>query len=241
LAAANKDLADEAARTKAGFSSISDPSASSGLTMTVRVTAEDAAILKKKFPFLKEYSNAYIQTTQLDVLIRAETTAYKLRKLEKGAVLEDTLANNRDELLLTLISMVAGQDNCLDVLHPARFLPGASCSAKAIWLAAREVLGNTGHQALSSYDMGSVGLRRCVTNKGWSIIANPGNSQLKLKYFSMSSCSAKVLSTRGGQDKDEVSALIEELAEFKRPKGGNVLCAPMEQVHRGNQQFFRAD
>jgi hypothetical protein len=50
---------------------------------------------------------------------------------------------------------VAGQDNRWDVLHPARFLPGASCSAKAIWLAAREVLGNTGHQALSSYDMGA--------------------------------------------------------------------------------------
>jgi hypothetical protein len=63
--------------------------------------------------------------------------------------------------------------------------------------------------------MGSVGLRGCVTNKGWSIIANPGNSQLKLKYFSMSSCSAKVLSTKGGQDKDEVLALIEELGEFK--------------------------
>jgi hypothetical protein len=111
LAAANKDLADEAARTKAGFSSIGDPGASAGPTLTAKITAEDAAILKKKFPFLKDYSNEYLQSTQLDVLIRAETTAYKLRELEKGADLEDTLANNRDELLSTLISVVAGQDN----------------------------------------------------------------------------------------------------------------------------------
>jgi hypothetical protein len=167
---------------------------------------------------LKEYSNEYLQSTQLDVLIRAETTAYKLRELEKGADLEDTLANNRDELLLTLISVVAGQDNRRDVLHPARFLPGASCSAKAIWLAAREMLGNTGHQALSSYDM------------GWSIIANPGNSQLKLKFFSMSSCSAKVLSTKGGQDKDAVSTLIEEL-------GLHALRVAMSLVHPWNKSI----
>jgi hypothetical protein len=91
LAAANKDLADEAARTKAGFSSIGDPGASAGPTLTTKITAEDAAILKKKFPFLKDYSNEYLQTTQLDVLIRAETTAYKLRELEKGADLQRTL------------------------------------------------------------------------------------------------------------------------------------------------------
>jgi hypothetical protein len=235
LAAANRDLADEAARTKAGFPSITDPGASSGPILTARVSAEDAAILKKKFPFLKEYSNEYIQSTQLDVLIRAETTAYKLRELERGADLEDTLANNRDELLSTLISVVAGQDNRWDILHPARFLPGASCSAKAIWLAAREVLGNTGHQALSSYDMGSVGLRGCVTNKGWSIIANPGNSQLRLKFFSMSSCSAKVLSTKGGQDKDEVSALIEELGEFKLAL--RALRVAMSFVHPWNKSI----
>ncbi len=88
-------MADEAARTKAVFPSITDPGSSSGPPMTARVTAEGAAILKK-FPFLKEYSNEYIQTTQLDVLIRAETTANKLRELEKGADLEDTLAILRE-------------------------------------------------------------------------------------------------------------------------------------------------
>ncbi len=59
------------ARTEAGFPSITDPGASAGPTLTARITAEDAAILKKKFPFLKEYSNEYLQSTQLDVLIRA--------------------------------------------------------------------------------------------------------------------------------------------------------------------------
>jgi hypothetical protein len=229
---------DEAARTRAGFHQVPDPGASqscSGLSKVARITLDDAACLKRKFPFLKDYSDEYIQSTQLDVLIRAETTAYKLRELERGADLDDTLAANRDGLASTLISVAAGSDNRWDLLHPARFLPGASCTAKAMWLVAREILGNTGHQALSSYDMGSVGLRGCVTNKGWSIIANPGSSQLKLKFFSMTSCSSKVLSTRGGNEKDEVSAFIEELGEFKLAL--RALRVAMSFVHPWNKSI----
>jgi len=227
---------DETARTRAGFPQVPDPAGpASNPGLHPKITIEDAICLKRKFPFLKDYSNEYIQTTQLDVLIRAETTAFKLRELERGANLDDTLATNRDELASTLITVAAGTDNRWDVLHPARFLPGASCSAKAQWLAAREHLGNSGHQALSSYDMGSVGLRGCVTNKGWAVIANPGSSQIKLKFFSMTSCSSKVLSTRGGAEKDEVSAFIEDLGEFKLAL--RALRVAMSFVHPWNKSI----
>lgn len=154
-------------------------------------------------------------TTPLEALIRAETTAYKLKEMERGANLDDTLAINRDKLAATITAVMAGVDNRWDQLHPARFLPGASCSAKQMWLTAREILGSSGHLALSSYDMASVGLQGCVSSKGWTLLPNPGCSQLRIRYFSITSCSSKVLSTRDNKELNEVSASIEELGEFK--------------------------
>jgi hypothetical protein len=212
LEAAQADIADEAARTRAGFSRIPDPGSSNNQG---RISADDASILKAKFPFLKDYSDEYIQTTPLDALIRAETTAFKLKEMEKGANIDDMLALNRDKLASTIIKVMAGVDNRWDQLHPARFLPGASCSAKQLWLQARELLGNAGHPALSSYDMASVGLQGCISSKGWTLIANPGSSQLRVRYFSITCCSSKVISTRDNKDSSEYSASIEELGEFK--------------------------
>lgn len=235
LAAAQADLLDESARTRAGFRHIPDPGSAHVAAPTHRISLADAASLKRKFTFLNDYSNEYIQSTPLDVLLRAETTAFKLREMERGADLEDTLANNRDVLISTLIEVLAGVDNRWDRLHHARFLPGASCSARQMWLFAREYMGNTGHQALSSYDMASVGLQGCVSNKGWIVIANPGSSQLKVRYFNMTSCSNKVLSTRGTADKDEISATIEELGEFKLAL--RALRVAMSFVHPWNKSI----
>lgn len=229
---------DEGARTRAGFRNIPDP----GVSYTTqppptqaRISVADAASLKRKFTFLNDYSDEYIQATPLDVLLRAETTAFKLREMERGADMEDTLANNRDLLITTLIQVLAGVDNRWDQIHPARFLPGASCSAKQMWLFAREILGNSGHQALASYDMASVGLQGCVSNKGWVVIANPGSSQLRVRYFNITSCSSKVLSTRGTSDKDEISATIEELGEFKLAL--RALRVAMSFVHPWNKSI----
>jgi hypothetical protein len=102
-----------------------------------------------------------------------------------------------------------------------------------MWLAAREQLGNSGHQPLSSYDMGCLGLSGCVTSKGWSTIANPGSSHLRLKYFSMTSCSSKVLSFKGAQCRDEISTLIEEIGEFKLAL--RAMRAAMSFVHPWNK------
>lgn len=215
MSAVRADLADESARTRAGFGQIPDPGTAPRPNLNNRISAADTATLKQKFPFLKDYSDEYVQTTPLEAMIRAETTAFKLKEMERGACMDDTLANNRDNLVSTLITVLAGYDNRWDQLHAARFLPGASCSSKQLWLFAREILGNVGHLALSSYDMASVGLQGCVSSKGWTIIANPGSSQLKVRYFSITSCSSKVLSTRNNTEVDEVSATIEELGEFK--------------------------
>jgi hypothetical protein len=56
---------------------------------------------------------------------------------------EEKRALNRDKLAATTIRMLAGVDNRWDQIHPARFLPGAACSAAQLWLLARENMGNS--------------------------------------------------------------------------------------------------
>jgi hypothetical protein len=109
---------------------------------------------------------------------------------------------------------MAGVDNRWDQIHPARFLPGAACSAAQLWLLARESMGNSPQTPVSSYDMAAIGLRGCVSSKGWVNIANPGGSGIRLAQFSMTgSTSSKTNnSTNNSKDEDEQ---IEGIAEFK--------------------------
>jgi hypothetical protein len=51
-----------------------------------------------------------------------------------------------------------GEDDCIQVFHPAIFLGGATCSAKKLWLETRDVIGLDGITPLSNYDMTATGL-----------------------------------------------------------------------------------
>jgi hypothetical protein len=46
--------------------------------------------------------------------------------------------------------VIAGKDNRWTILHDARFLAGAACSASRLWLAARKKIGVTGHASIGS-------------------------------------------------------------------------------------------
>jgi hypothetical protein len=54
------------------------------------------------------------------------------------------LTINAQQLAANPVAVTAGFDDRKEVLHNARFLGGASCSAQAMWLRAREVLGPNG-------------------------------------------------------------------------------------------------
>ena len=99
-------------------------------------------------------------------------------------------------------------------LHPARFLPGAGCSAVKMWLRAREVLDGTKAAAISIYDMASIGLAGYVTPKGWAIIHDPGNSNLQLKLFSINNCGQRA-STKASEYRDEELHDVAEIGELK--------------------------
>jgi hypothetical protein len=119
-----------------------DPGAARQVNPGLGRTSEDIASLRKKFSFLKDFSDQFIQTTPLDVLLKTETTAMKPKDLERNRSSGTRLSNNRDELPTTFYSVPAGRDNRWDNLHEARFLPGACCSAGQHWTRAREVLGD---------------------------------------------------------------------------------------------------
>jgi hypothetical protein len=54
------------------------------------------------------------------------------------------LTINAQQLAANPTAIQAGFDDRKEVLHTARFLGGASCSAQALWLRAREILGPNG-------------------------------------------------------------------------------------------------
>ena len=141
--------------------------------------------LKKRHTFLNKYKDDILASTPLETLLKLESTSIKLHNLERGNNVDEKLSANRDNMEATNIRVCEGIDNRWSNLHPARFLPGAACSAVKLWLRAREVLDGSKIPAISFYDMASVGLAWYVTPKGWSIIHDPGNSNLQLRLFSI--------------------------------------------------------
>jgi hypothetical protein len=87
-------------------------------------------------------------------------------------------------------------DDRVELLHPARFLGGTVCSSKKLWLAARDIIGLEGIVPLSSYDMATVGLGGCVTNRGWVEIHNPASTSLSLKMFSSANMGSATAGTK---------------------------------------------
>jgi hypothetical protein len=94
----------------------------------------------------------------METLLKIETTSIKIREMERVRDADDRLASNKMALSTTSTQVKSGPDNRWTILHPARFLPGAACSAAKLWLAAREVIGLTGPPPLGNYDLASVGL-----------------------------------------------------------------------------------
>ena len=170
--------------------------------------------LKKRHAFLNEYSDEVLATTPLETLLKLETTSIKLHNMEKGNNVDEKLAANRDNLENNNIKVNEGVDNMWSALHPARFLPGAGCSAVKMWLKAREVLDGSKIPAISIYDMASIGLAGYVTPKGWSVIHDPGNSNLQLKLFSINNCGQRT-SSKSGEYGDEELQDVAEIGELK--------------------------
>jgi hypothetical protein len=189
------------------------PDPASGATGAA-TSDEDVASLRRKFAFLKDFSDSFIRSTPLEVLLKTETTALKIKEFEKNKAVSARLSNNRDELSTTMYQVKSGTDNRWDHLHEARFLPGACCPAVKMWLRAREVLGGESHPPVGTYDMGCVGLGGFVSKRGWVELHDVGSDNLSLKLFNINGCGNKISVNKSADTGEDFKDII-ELGEFQ--------------------------
>jgi hypothetical protein len=177
------------------------------------LSGSSLVLLRRKFTFLRDFSDSFIKKTPLEVLLKTETTAMKIREYEKNKAAGDRLSFNRDELANTLIQINAGVDNRWNKIHESRFLPGACCSATAMWLRAREVMGLEGHTPVANYDMQAIGLGGFVSKRGWVELHNVGSDSLSLRMFNINSCGNKI--TSKSSDNDAEFKEVNDIGEYK--------------------------
>jgi len=149
--------------------------------------------------------------------------------MEKAKDNEDKLAANRDKLLEVDYKVKAGSDNRWSVLHEARYLPGAACSAKKLWSRGREVIGVEKHAAVGTYDMHSIGLAGHVTAKGWIELHDPGSTNLQIRLFSINNCGKKVtakFSITGDEELTDISEMGELKTAIRVLREAMVYVAP---------------
>jgi hypothetical protein len=176
----------------------------------------DLVFLRRKFPFLAELSDKFVRSQTTTEILKMESTALKIKMMEQTGDIEDKLACNKSSLEEREILVKAGSDNRWDKLHKGRFLGGATCTTKKLWLEARNTIGLVGDKPVGSYDMAAVGMGGFVTSRGWCELHNPGSCKNSLKLFSINNCAAKVgnNSGKGKYAGDEVEEIL-ELGEFK--------------------------
>jgi hypothetical protein len=175
----------------------------------------DIACLKRKYPFLAEFSDAFIRSTGPAELMKMESTSIKIWEKERARDCEERLANNKMALISSVKHLPAGEDNRWSILHPGRFLAGAACSAAKLWISAREAIGLEGIPPVACYDLAAVGLGGVITPKGWIELHNPASSKISLRMFSINNCGSRVASSKSGSSADSDLADIIELGEFK--------------------------
>jgi hypothetical protein len=155
------------------------------------MTDEDVFHLRKKHAFLADFSDNFIKNTPIGDLLKIECTAMKMKEMERSKDADDKLAANKAALATTFTLVKEGRDNRWSELHPARFLPGAGCSAVRLWLTARDVLGTSAFLPIGSYDMGAVGLAGYISARGWTELHHISSPKLSIKLFNINSCTSR--------------------------------------------------
>jgi len=174
---------------------------------------KDVARLKSLFPFLKGFSDTFIQNTGTAELMKIESTALKIRDAEKGREAVDRLTTNKQALSSTFYEIKPGKDNRCDVIDDSRYLPPEVNTAAKQWLRARQCVPLTGYPPVSSYDMGAVGLAGLVSAKGWCEIHNPASNRLSVRQFNIADCRSKAAS--GKENKEGSVGGFNEVAELQ--------------------------
>jgi hypothetical protein len=114
--------------------------------------------MREQLPSLAGFPNSFILRTPMQTLLKMESNAMKRSSNDRARNVEAKLKFNMVLISSSKLEVKAGQDDRNKNLHPCRFLPAPVCTAKELWLHAREVLGPAGLPPGSCFNMAAVGL-----------------------------------------------------------------------------------
>jgi hypothetical protein len=217
-----RSLGEEFSRTDRGFPSfISGHDPDSGLAGGAAAggSSSDPLQVWRLLPALKNMPDHILHQLSRSEIFQLNTAVLKESKVAGKLQANTKLTMNAQQLMANPVNIPGGLDDRKNVLHPARFLGGASCSAQELWLRAREHLGLNGVIPLGNYDLDSIGCGGCVTPRGWTVIHDPSSSELKLKLFHLpnvnsSSLSARKISLEDGESAINIGDSLKDIADM---------------------------
>ena len=176
---------------------------------------EDGLELWRLLPRLKDIPETLLRKIPLSAMFQLNNALAKEKKTMERLGVNTKLTHNAKKLSRTPAAVEKGVDNRKDILHPARFLGGASCALTEQWAAARRTIGEAGVPAIGNYDLDAVGCGGCVTPKGWMEIHNPASQELKLKLFHLPNVASSGLSSKKDSTDEESLREIADLDSFR--------------------------
>jgi hypothetical protein len=112
----------------------------------------------RMLPALMDLLVALLQQLPRSEIFQLNAALVKENKSASRIQTNAKLIMNAQQLENNPVLVEPGYDDCKRVLHKARFLVGASCTAQQLWLQAREVLGLKGVQfAIMTWIQSAVG------------------------------------------------------------------------------------
>ena len=173
--------------------------------------------LWKLLPQLEDLPETLVRKLPISALFQLTSALAKERKTSEKLGVNTRLAHNAKKLAKSPAEVEGGLDNRKSILHPARFLGGASCSLGELWEQPKSIVGETGVVPVGNYDLDTVGCGGCVTPKAWLEIHNPASQELKLRLFHLPNLAGTSTSKKqeGCEDGGESFKEIADLDSFK--------------------------
>ena len=177
----------------------------------------DELKLWKLLPQLRDLPEAILKKLLLSAMFQLNTALAKEKKSSEKLGVNNKLAKNAKKSSKNPATVEKGIDNRKDILHPSRFLCGASCGLGELWDAAKKTFGEDGVLPLGNYHLDTIGCGGCITPKGWAELHNPASQDLKLKWFHLpNAASGNYTSKKNeGEDRGKSVKEIADLDSFK--------------------------
>ena len=169
--------------------------------------------LWRLLPQLRDLPETMLRKLPVSTMFQLNTALAKKKKSSEQLGVNTKLTHNAKKLARNPVEVAKGLDNRRDILHPARFLGGASSALVDQWAEARRVIGEGGITAIGNYDLDVVGCGGCVSPKGWPELHNPASQDLKLKQFHMPNMASGTFSKK--QEGDETTEGSKEIADLE--------------------------